>query len=603
MIPRGDAVISGRIQFDGGSTNPTDESRHDDGKSAQARDTGSLSTWQWNLQAIALLGGWQVTEGSIDTVVAILDTGIDPQHPAFAGRLVDGYDFVSDPGSSGDGDGRDPDPTDPVTAATGRQRTGTATAGIIGAADDGQGLAGVAPRCRLMPLRIVGVDERTARADLWDALVYAGDLDEADLSTAPWYADAFPAGLPVDRPRPGQAAHIVQISHNAAYDRTADATSIAILEGLHAALRTAGVVVVSAAGDDGLELESTESRILPAASEHTITVAPVRRATLLADDHTNRGPRIDLCAPGGSRDPADALEDPWLAPESGGVPTTVQMPRSSGWTTGSAIAAAHVTGTLALMRSVGAALGPIDLVRMLRDTAIDRGAPELHGAGLLHAQRAVLAAAGLPAPAEALQLHGVAITLPADRDGASILLANPGGSLADLQPYVADITYQGAAGWIRSAAWVDLGDAGETPLTITVDRSNLPDGFHRAVVRLGTLQGTTLEVPVRCVQQRAPRARPFAGVRVELRDAVDGTLRAQLQLGEGVTDFRFEEVPPGRYTVLAGSDLDGDQAIDDDGEFFGTVRLGDDTQVLSIETGSRVEGLSIELIRRARPTG
>jgi serine protease len=57
---------------------------------------------------------WDAAKGSASVVVAVLDTGILPNHPDIIGspNQIGGYDMISDPVRANDGDGRDPDPTD-----------------------------------------------------------------------------------------------------------------------------------------------------------------------------------------------------------------------------------------------------------------------------------------------------------------------------------------------------------------------------------------------------------------------------------------------------------------------------------------------------------
>src|SRR4029450_9729483 len=70
---------------------------------------------QWSLQdplsGVNAQAAWDFQQGSAGLAIAVIDTGMI-DHPALAGRVLAGYDFVSDPASARDGDGRDPNPRD-----------------------------------------------------------------------------------------------------------------------------------------------------------------------------------------------------------------------------------------------------------------------------------------------------------------------------------------------------------------------------------------------------------------------------------------------------------------------------------------------------------
>ena len=102
---------------------------------------------------------WDVTTGSDGVAVAVVDTGISPDHPDVAGQLMAGRDFVHDDAVGSDLDGH-----------------GTHVAATIGArGNDGAGITGVAQRVRLMPLRALDHTGGGSTADVASAFDYAGE--------------------------------------------------------------------------------------------------------------------------------------------------------------------------------------------------------------------------------------------------------------------------------------------------------------------------------------------------------------------------------------------------------------------------------------------
>jgi serine protease len=133
---------------------------------------------QWALPLIHAPEAWARTTGSERVVVAVLDTGIR-YHPDLQARLVPGWDFVSDPDSGNDGDGRDPDPTDTgALDASSSMIHGTHVAGIVGALSDNRmGVAGLDWHCRVQPIRVLGVKEgQGVDSDIADAIRWAAGL-------------------------------------------------------------------------------------------------------------------------------------------------------------------------------------------------------------------------------------------------------------------------------------------------------------------------------------------------------------------------------------------------------------------------------------------
>lgn len=106
---------------------------------------------QWNLKNIGQYGSsrfdiniepaWEITEGSSDIVVAVLDNGVSLTHPDLAANVIYGYDCVLSV------NGGAPNTSDDTH--------GTPVAGIIAAVkDNGVGISGVAPGCRILPVRV-----------------------------------------------------------------------------------------------------------------------------------------------------------------------------------------------------------------------------------------------------------------------------------------------------------------------------------------------------------------------------------------------------------------------------------------------------------------
>jgi serine protease len=117
---------------------------------------------QWYLDGtygINASKAWKISKGSPSIVVAVLDTGIT-EHPDLDHNIVTGYDFISDPANSRDGNGRDANPTDPgdyINSSTPSSWHGTHVAGIIAAESNDIGITGIAPNVKISPVRVLGI--------------------------------------------------------------------------------------------------------------------------------------------------------------------------------------------------------------------------------------------------------------------------------------------------------------------------------------------------------------------------------------------------------------------------------------------------------------
>lgn len=111
---------------------------------APAASDDAVREQQWQLDWLDATGAWQHAEGA-GVTVAVLDSGVDADHPDLDGQVLPGVDLVD-----GQSDGR----TDPVGHGT------TVAALIAGRNDDGRGVAGLAPQAKILPVRVLDGENR-----------------------------------------------------------------------------------------------------------------------------------------------------------------------------------------------------------------------------------------------------------------------------------------------------------------------------------------------------------------------------------------------------------------------------------------------------------
>lgn len=237
---------------------------------------------QWNLTnpttGVQNTGNARLRRGAT-VKVAVLDTGYVP-HPDLVTGMANGYDFVSDPLSARDGDGRDPNPKDegdyaPYNLCKDQANAhtstwhGTSVAGIIGArGNNGMGMVGTADLARVQPVRVLGrCGGRTS--DIADAIIWAagGHVDGVPDNTYPAKIINMSIGTVTRCP--------------AAYQRAIDIA------------RSKGALVVAAAGNGNTEA----SKYAPANCMGVITVGATTKAGTRAS-FSNYGTRVNISAPG-----------------------------------------------------------------------------------------------------------------------------------------------------------------------------------------------------------------------------------------------------------------------------------------------------------------
>jgi serine protease len=308
---------------------------------------------------------WNLTTGLASAPVAVLDTGIIAGHPELSGKVLPGYDFVSDAAYANDGHGRDADPTDPGDWVSQEDKEGdplrygnclvensswhgTDIAGLIAATtNDGRGTAGINWNAQIVPVRVAGKCG-AFRLDIVEGMRWAAGI-------------AVP-GVPFNNPNP---VRVINISFGGS-DPCARLYQDVINE-----LKDLGVVVVAAAGNEQGAVTA------PAVCPSVVGVGAVNRDGFKAN-YSNFGAGLAITTVGG--DPQRKLDGScdgrWgcLLGDDGILGLDIAGTREAtgyGYATlfGTSFSTPIVAGAVSLMLSVNPALTHQQIVEGLRLSA------------------------------------------------------------------------------------------------------------------------------------------------------------------------------------------------------------------------------------------
>lgn len=511
-------------------------------------DDDPLYDLQWNLPLIDLPPAWLAAPNAgLNVGVAVLDTGLfsttpslyDDWHPDLDLNVVPALgsqDWVSVAFDIDETPGRDDNPHDPGDLQPGSSSFhGTHVAGIASAVDNSIGIVGVAPSSTLIPVRVLGVDKTTGRT--------VGSAD--DLIAAINWAAIQPE---ID---------VINLSLGGLGNN----------ETLETAINNAhnnGKLVVAAAGNQG-----TDQPTFPAAFQNVIGVGAVDAGAVRAG-YSNIGESVSLVAPGGdaNRDAnqdgnADLIISTWGDDADG-------LRANYAGLQGTSMAAPHVAGVYALMKeaadsSGSAMLTPQGFRALLEDGRLtdDLGDPLQYGKGLINALKAVDAAVEgefptvIGANPSALQLSesivSRSVSLRVFPEGNSIVIET-----------------------IQKPSWLELSlTAGtiqsSTTFTATVTSEGLmmADNLYRGEIVLTYDTNKSLTIPVSLQLGEQPDERD-AGRHFVLLVSTDEnreTLQQEVvEAANGRYTFAFDEVEPGTYFLVAGTDMDNNGFICENGE-------------------------------------
>ncbi|MFG2728069.1 type VII secretion-associated serine protease mycosin [Streptomyces canus] len=295
---------------------------------------------QWALEAMHTQEAWQTTKGA-GVTVAVLDTGVENDHPDLVGNVLTGKDMIG------------------FGAVRGQRpwaRHGTAMAGIIAGhghgVGNGDGVMGIAPEAKILPVRVILEDGDPARSRARNTRGNA--LAEGIRWAADHGADVINLSLGDD----SASAH-----PEAGED---DAVQYALRK---------GAVVVASAGNGG---EKGDHISYPAAYPGVIAATAVDKFGTRASFSTRRW-YATVAAPGDDV----VIADP-------------DHKYYEGW--GTSAASAFVSGAVALVKAAHPDLTPAQIKKLLEDTA--RNAPsggrdDSRGFGFVDPAAALKAAARL----------------------------------------------------------------------------------------------------------------------------------------------------------------------------------------------------------------
>ena len=535
--------------------------------SATAEPDDPLYAQQWHLRAINLPAAWDQTTGSADATVAIVDSGVVTTHPDLEGKLLPGYDFVNS-ADSGDGDGRDGDPTDPKGISH-----GTHVAGTVGAAtNNGLGVAGVSWGARILPVRVLGTDdEGDANGTLADAI--DGIL---------WSVGERVPGVPTN-PNP---ADVLNLSLGGPF-LCSDAEA---LQDAFDRANAAGAVVVVAAGND----DDDASNYTPASCGNVIAVGATTIENKRAR-YSNYGARVDVMAPGG-----DTSTDFDNDGEPDGVLSTVR-PSAAGsggyaYFQGTSMASPHVAGVAALLKGVRPSLSTADVRDILTATATpltDSSCRPGCGAGLVDAAAALATLATPAEPDFSLSLSPAAVSLSADAPAPITVLVSRSGGLAGAVAF----SVSGLPGGL-SASFAPSSTTGDSvQLSLTAD-ADLSGEYTLQVQGSSGSVSKTVPLSVTVAGQEPPEPTvDIAGTYVFAcpvsaeRCYVNNVPFTQIRTDGLSADYTIPNVPAGNYYVGGWNDLNGNGVVND-GEPVGTFLTSGARQTVS----PPVSGVNLTLV-------
>lgn len=437
---------------------------------------------QWNfsnaLSGVKAAQAWDISQGE-GVVVAVLDTGIVEGTPDLQGNVIPGYDMITDRRMSRrDSDERAPGGWDlgnwiGVNYCTGWAASrphpaeatawhGTHVAGTIAQeTNNAIGVAGLAHKAKVMPLRVLGSCGGTT-GDIADAVVWAAGGEVPGMPMNPNPAEVINLSLGSKNPR--ECSPMLQ-----------DAFDMAISK---------GSIIVVAAGNENADA----SLYTMSSCKNVISVGATGVNGGRATRYSNFGNRVDISAPGGN---AENNDQGWIwQMYNGGT----EGPTSEWYVegmVGTSMASPHVAAAAAMVQSV--AKTPLNWMQM-RDLLMQTATPfpvsipatTPMGAGILNVEAALVKVTATPCdPSQ--QECGVDATPLANK----VTRAGLSGQKGSVQIF----SFDAQAGQVLS--FITFGGTGDVSLYASFDKEPQPDQADAFSVRAGNNETVRFTAPKR----------------------------------------------------------------------------------------------------------
>ncbi len=499
---------------------------------------------QWHYPLINLPEAWDITTGSTDVTIAVIDSGVVLDHPDLFGQLTAGYDFISNPDTALDGDGIDNNPDDPGSNGANQSSSfhGTHVAGTVAAnSNNNLGVAGIAWQSAIMPLRVLGKGGGTSY-DIRQAMRFAAGLDN-DSGTLP-----------------AKKADIINLSLGSIHP--SQATQDAIND-----VRAAGTIIIAAAGN-----YNNNTPFYPASYDGVVSVSAVAYDKSRAS-YSNFNADIDVAAPGGSG---------WYSVASTGADNssgTIQTDYT--YKQGTSMAVPHVAGVVALIKAVAPDMTPGQLDSLLASGQItedlgDSGRDNIYGHGLIDAFKAVAVAEGNELIPPLLDIVPAFVNLGSVNNSKLLTAINQGEGVLNA------ITASSNQPWLTINPIVIDTETGLGSYTIIVDRSGLTEGSHQADISF-TSSANAVTVNVFIQVGSAGIENNSGHLYVVLIDEDGKTAgRVNIAASAGQYSFTIPDISAGAYTLIAGSNFDNDEMMCDSGESCGAYTTLDDPTIITV---------------------